>query len=226
MPLQMIPMDQGKEAVAAIQPTRFFLKYSQDPNDPNKLIAREWVEWAKKGVTIPATVVERIDKIEKGAKRATEPDDEHAAKWRAIKPYYDNWKAGGEADAITNGTPLAIWPGVSRDVVEALKPFRIYTVEDLSTAKDDIMNRVPDPNIVRYRDRARKYLATKDIAIAVREQDDTAAKLKEAMEQIAILQKAHADAEKARRDTEKELEEAVPAVARKRGRPAKAEAAA
>jgi hypothetical protein len=224
--MQMIPMEGGKEATASIQPIAFFLRYLPDPNDPTKLIAREYVTWAKKGVTIPATVVEPIHKIERAAKKATEPDDEYAAKWRAIKPFYDNWKAGGEADAITNGMPLSIWPAVTRDVVEALKPFRIYTVEDLSIAKDDVLNRVPNPNMVRYRERARKYLETKDVAIAVRDLDESKAQLDELRKQLEELRRAQADSDKRARDAEKELDEAVPAVARKRGRPAKAEAAA
>ena len=112
---------------------------------------------------------------------------------------------------------------MTQDVVEALKPFKIYSVEDLSIASDGVLQRVPDPNIMRYRDRAKKYLNTKDIAIAVRDIDQKDQELAALRDQVAALQKAHADSEKGRKDAESELDDATPAVARKRR--VKAEAA-
>ncbi len=233
-PLGMIPMHEEKQAVAAIQPLRFWIKYrpimeytvvgaKTIEKETDKLQAEEWVEWAKKGVTIPATTVQKVSRIQKAAAKATEADDEAAAIWRTMKPFYDNWKNGGDSEAVISGTPLAIWPGITRDVVEALKPFKIYSVEDLSIASDGVLHRVPDPNIMRYRDRAKKYLNTKDIALAVRDIDQKDQELAALRDQVAALQKAHADAAKGRKDAEDELDEATPAVARKRR--VKAEAA-
>ncbi len=211
--LTMIPLNDAAPVTAAVQPVRFWIKY-KDKGD-GTLKAEEWVEWAKKGVTIPATVVNRIDRISKAAGKATEPDDETAALWRAIKPYYDNWKAGGTEEVIS-GTPLAIWPGVTRDTVEALKPFKVYSVEDLSIASDAVLQRVPDPNVMKYRDRAKKFLATKDIAIAVRDLESKDSELAELKAQVAMLQKAHANSEAKREEAEAEIDAATPAPARKR----------
>ena len=93
-------------------------------------------------------------------------------------------------NTVISGTPLAIWPGITRDVVEALKPFKIYSVEDLSIASDGVLQRVPDPNIMRYRDRAKKYLNTKDTAIAVRELDDTKKELEELYDKTFVIMPA------------------------------------
>jgi len=222
----MFPLQDQKEATAAVQPLKFWLKYKPVmqtreiggrviETETGQLKAEEWVEWAKKGVSIPATCSNAIHRIQRGAQRATEADDESAALWRAIKPYYDNWKAGGTEEVI-NGTPLAIWPGVTHDVVEALKPFKIYAVEDLASATDAVLQRVPDPNVMRYRERARTYLQTKDIAVAVRELDNSKAEIGALKEMVARLQKSQADTDFKRKEAEQALDDVTPPVARKR----------
>ena len=218
--MSMIPLQDAKQIEAAVVPLKFWIKYREQKDGTLK--AEEWVEVAKKGVSIPTTVPYRIDRIQKAAAKATEPDDEPAALWRTLKPFYDNWKAGGTEEVI-NGTPLAIWPGVMRDVVEALRPFKIYSVEDLSIATDAVLQRVPDPNIMMYRDRAKKFLNTKDIAQAVRDLTEKDAELADLRAMVEKLQKAHADSELKRGDAERELDDATPALARKKR--VKAEAA-
>jgi hypothetical protein len=213
-PLQYIPMDDARLAVAAIHPIRFFIKYIDNGDGTHK--AREMVEWAKKGVTIPATVVEGIERLRKAAERpGLEPDDEAAAKWRAIRPYYDNWKSAGTGEVV-NGTPLVTWAGITSDVVEFLRPLRIFSVEDLAQASDSILARVPDPNANRYRERARQFLATKDIAIAVRQLDESKNEIEELKAMVAKLQKAHADSDLKRSEAERELEDVAPGPSRKR----------
>lgn len=192
-PLPYFPMEDGRQAVAAIHPIRFWIKYSDNGDGTYK--AHEMVEWAKKGVPIPVTVVERVDRIRKAAQRPNlEPDDENAAKWRAILPFYENWKASGTGEVV-NGTPLSTWAGITSDVVEFLKPLRVFSVEDLAQASDSLLGKVPDPNATRYRDRARQFLQTKDIAVAVRQIEEKDTLLKQLQEQVAMLQKAHADME-------------------------------
>lgn len=212
-PIQFPLTDNDKRAVAAVQPLKFFLKYKPQPD--GSLRAVECCEVAKKGVSIPTTTPYEIARIKRAAERAIEPDDEHAALWAAIKPYYDNWKAGG-TEEVVNGTPLSVWPGVTVDVVEALKPFRIYSVEDLSIMSDAIMQKVPNPNMALYRERAKKFLATKDIALAVRDLSEKDSEIAELRAMVAKLQKAHADSEFAREEVEQELADAVPAQVRRR----------
>ena len=214
-PMPLVPLQDEKLVVAAVYPVRFEIRYKQLGDGTMR--AEEWVEWAKKGVSIPFTVVQKVSRIQKAAARpGVEADDEAAALWRALKPFYENWKAGGDAEMLTTGTPLSIWPAVTRDVVEALKAFKIYSVEDLSIAADAVLQRIADPNIMRYRDRAKKFLSTKDIAEAVRDMDNKDAQLAELKAQVEMLQKAHADSDKKRREAEDAEDAATPAPARKR----------
>ena len=207
------PLTDDKPVTAAVQPIKFSIRYKTQADGTLKAV--ECVEVAKKGVTIPNTTPHEIARIKSAAAKATEPTDEHAALWAAVKPYYDNWKAGGTEEVI-NGTPLAVWAGVTVDVVEALKPFRIYSVEDLSIMSDAIMQKVPNPNMSLYRDRAKKFLATKDIAIAVRDLSNATQENADLKSRMAMLEKRLADAEFAQAETEEELAEAVPAQVRRR----------
>ena len=231
IPGQMVdPFANDPVVMAAIVPLRFWVKYKPVierveiggkiiDKDTGQLKAEEWVEWHKKltgSQTIAVTCVNSVDRIRKGAARATDPQDETAAIWRVMKPYYDNWKAGGTED-VTTGTPLAVWPGVPRDVVELLKPFRILSVEDLSMAGDQLLQKLPNPHMYMYRDRAKKFLSTKDIAEAVRDLDQTAAENAALKEQLAALQKAQADSAAALREMREQMEEASP-MAKVKGR--------
>ncbi len=215
MPQSMMLPDE-RLAVARIVPIRFHVKYKEIPG--GQLKAEEWVEWEKIGVNRPTGVSERVDRYIKGAKRAKEQGDnesEALAIWTTLEPYYKNWKEKGEGEIIS-GTPLSIWTGITHDVVDALRHFKIKSVEDLSIASDAVLQRVPDPNIMRYRERARKFLTTKDIATAVRDLDDTQEQLATMKEQFAAMQKALADERAARIEAEGAAEEATPSLARKR----------
>jgi len=210
-------------ATAAIIPMKFWIKYKPVleyvevggrviSKDTGQLRAEEWVEWHKKltgSQTIPVTCVNSVERLKKGAKKATEPDDEAAAIWRVLEPFYNNWKNGGGEEIVT-GTPLSVWPGVPREVVELLKPFRIMSVEDLTLVGDQMLQKIPYPNMHMYRDRAKKFLATKDIAEAVRELDQSSAENIALKEQNAALQKAQADLAAQLREMREQMEEASP----------------
>lgn len=228
MPPPAYPMTDAKHVLASVVPQKFWVKTKEvpildasgRPTGQTKYVNEEWVTVAKIGVTIPATVDHNIASIKKGFKRCIaqheEADGEMAALWRTVEPYYENWKKGGEASEIINGTPLAVWPGVTKDVVEALKPFNIRSVEDLSQVNDGIMNRIPNPNMHLYRERAKKFLATKDIALVVAEltnRDDELAQMKAEMEGLKNMLAA---SEFAKKEAEGERDESVPGVARKR----------
>ena len=229
------PMTDLKPVMAAVVPQKFEVRIREipmldangRPNGQSIYKNEEWVEVAKVGVTIPATTPHNIERLKKAAKKAMaqndEKDNEFAALWRTIEPYYNNWKTGGDADLIINGTPLAAWSGITKDVVDGLKPFNIRSVEDLASVNDSIMARIPNPNMHLYRERARKFLSTKDIAVAVAELTNANAEVEALKAQLDEIKRMYATSEFSRRETQSELEDAVPAVARKRK--AKAEAA-
>lgn len=190
-----LPTREQTIQVAAIQPLKFWTEYrevlvSKPGEEPQqwKTVGREFVRTAKKGTTIPTATDFEVARVKKDA-----------SIWAAIKPYYDNWKAGG-TDELINGTPLNSWGGVTRDEVEALKPFRIYSVEDFAEMNDAVMQRIPFPNISAKRDRAKKYLATKETADEVRGQ------LSEVLEEMKRL-KAENEAMKLRNHAEAQIEE-------------------
>ena len=186
-----IPLQEERLEVAAAFPLRFWTEYhdvnTAKPGEPEKLERRaaEWVKWAKKGVSIPTNTDIRIKHAQKDKPL-----------WAAIRPYYDNWKAGG-SDGLIQGTPLNAWGGVLREEVEALKPYRIYSVEDFASMSDDVMQRIPFPAIASKRDRAKKWLASKETSDEVRSQlSDVLAKLKEAEEKVALLETKDAASKK------------------------------
>lgn len=169
--------------VAAIQPLRFWTEYVNilvsKPGEPEKFEqkAYEWVQWAKKGVTIPTAGSDKISRVRRDP-----------AMWAAIQPFYDNWKAGG-TDELIQGTPLNAWGGITRDEVEALKPFRIYSVEDFAGMSDQVMQRIPFPYIAAKRDRAKKWLSSKETADEVRDQlADMVETNRQLLEKIAALE--------------------------------------
>jgi hypothetical protein len=75
---------------------------------------------------------------------------------------------------------------------------------------------VPNPNMALFRERAKKFLATKDIAIAVNQLTDANSELVKLRAELDEMKRGRADAEFARDEVENELAEAVPAQARKR----------
>lgn len=92
-----------------------------------------------------------------------------AAKWSIIGPAYDAWKSGEELPE--DGTPLAAWPGVSKDQAEALKSVGINTVEAVRDMPEDMKGKLKMPNIHQLPKLAGDYLegasaAQKDAEIA------------------------------------------------------------
>lgn len=179
-----MPVVEGPPQIAAIHPLKFEIVYRErkvfdkdNPNVPKTVtVPVEWCYWAKKGVERPTTGSDAVSRLMKS------PPD-----WAAIKPYYDNWKAGG-TDVVINGTPLSVWAGIGGDMVELLKPYRIYSIEDLAVMSDGVMQKIPHPDIGRIRDRAKKFLETKDIAEAVRASLDKDDVIKEQADRLAAME--------------------------------------
>lgn len=75
---------------------------------------------------------------------------------RQYAQQYAAWKAGDEEQL--SGTPLTMWPAVSRSQVEELKHFRVRTVEQLADLSDANLQNIGP--IRDLRERAKDFLAT------------------------------------------------------------------
>lgn len=137
------------DRLPSIVPLNFWKEYEPQPDGSIKEI--EMVEWVRKG-TQNATTIEKITRMSK-----KDINGNVNPNWIAIKPFYDGWKSGQEAPV--NGTPLAAWPGATPQLVKALEPYHIRSVEDLADLTDGTMARVPLPGIRGIRENAKAYVA-------------------------------------------------------------------
>lgn len=62
----------------------------------------------------------------------------------------------GQTDPVTSGTPLKIWPIVTRSLCEELAYFKIYTVEQLAEVSDSNLSKFMGGTALRQR--ARDFL--------------------------------------------------------------------
>lgn len=190
----LLPLTAGAPEKAAILPIKFEVKYKKrlvplNPDDPKSATKEvtereEWVTWAKKGVTIPCTNSDAIKRVRRDA-----------TMWPVIEPFYENWKAGGDGHVVPPGqTALDCWSGISKELVEILRQYRIYSIEDLSVMSDDVASRIPDPAIWRMRDASKKWLAGKDMSDVIRDNAEKAEKLEAMAKRVEQLERLAADA--------------------------------
>lgn len=136
--------------------------------------------------------------------------------WNSVKPAWEAWKGGQEAPL--NGTPLAVWPGVTTEQGDILRQFGLRTVEEVAAMTDGIVTKIPLPSARDIKANAQRFLESADqnrTAERLEEKDREMAMLKEQLEemrQIVLSQEAK----------KKEPEE----PAKKRGRPRKQDKAA
>jgi hypothetical protein len=131
-----------------IIPLDFRVEYAPQADGTMKEI--EVVEFTRKG-SQGATTPMRIEHLQR-----TRPGSPPDPVWLALKPYYENWKAGKAAPI--DGTPLAAWPGATPQLVKALEPFHIRSVEDLANLTDGSMDKVPVPGIRGFRSQAKSFV--------------------------------------------------------------------
>lgn len=137
-------MTDPNARVPSIFPLNFWVEYDPQPDGTMKEV--EKVEWARKG-TQNTTTVEKISRLQKHG------SDE----WNMLKPYYERWKEGKEAPI--DGTPLAAWPGATPQLVKALEPYHIRSIEDLANLTDGTLPKIPVPGIRGFREQAKAYVA-------------------------------------------------------------------
>lgn len=105
------------------------------------------------------------------------------AKWSVIGPAYDAWKKNTELPL--DGTPLAAWSGVSRDLAGALAAMGIKTVEDVRDMGDGAISKLAFPNVRKLPELAKQYLDGKDLAARDQENADLKERLATMEEMLA-----------------------------------------
>ena len=193
-----------------IVPEEFWTDY--DVKDDGSRVAVDWVRWVKKGMQTPATITEKISRISKPNKNG-----QVVPEWTVLEPYYKSWKAGESAP--TNGTPLAAWPGATPQLVKALVPANIRSIEDLAELEDSAIMRLAIPGLRDKKKQAAAFLeAQKTTALVSGEvtklRDENEGLRRDVAELKALIEKFA---------IKKEEEEV--AVKRGPGRPRKVEAA-
>lgn len=120
------------------------------------------------------------------------------------------------AEQIQVGTPLAVWPGITRSQVEELKFFKVLTVEQLASMSDSVAQRFMGINSLRTRAQtfleASKGMAQNDqFNDAMSKKDAQIAALNEAVKELsaAVASIKSTASEKALKSVDKKLVQAA-----------------
>lgn len=173
-----------EERKPAIHPVKFWTEYENNPEKPGEKIAIEWVSWVKIGTMTGETTNAKVDRLKPRKNRAG--NEVVSVEWPSIEKAYNAWKAGEETPE--EGTPLAAWPGVTTELMEALKPLHILTVEDFAQSPDHVFRGLPVPNLNALRDQAFAFL------LAQGGDAQTAAEIQNRDARIAELESSLSDA--------------------------------
>lgn len=128
--------------VAAIHPLKFWVEYEDVKGE---LVAKDWVQWVKKGDAFGSTTSEKVARAEKDA-----------SVWAVIEPHYKAWKAG--QDAPVNGMPLDAAPFMTRELAEVLKRVHVRSVEDFAALEDAAITRLNLPGMRAMQKKAKAFL--------------------------------------------------------------------
>lgn len=107
-------------------------------------------------------------------------------KWSQIEPAYEAWKKGIEIPV--DGTPLAVWSGLTPDQAEVLRGRGIKTLEALRDASEGLLAKIALPNLRSLRDMAAKYLeGLSDAAAAkqIAERDEKISAMEDMLKEMA-----------------------------------------
>ena len=199
-PITLAKQREEADRLPFIAVQEFRVDYEPQPDGSQRPV--EWVAWAKKGVQNPAIIEEKVSRLMR------QKDD---PVWQVIEPYYKRWK--DNQSAPVDGTPLAAWPGATPQLVKALEPANIRSVEDLARMEDSAISRISIPGLREKQKHTRAYI---DAQISTSSVAAENLKLKESVEaqarEIAELRKY---VESLQEDDEPEV------APRRRGRPPK-----
>lgn len=175
--------------------------------------AVDWVLTAPRGDAMESAQTWHRIKDLRPKEGAAEGDSAfaQAARWKAIQPKYDAWKASETLPE--DGTPLAAWPGVTGDQAAFLKRMGITAVEHVRDMTDSTIAKLPFPDARKLPGLAKAYLEAQTAVEKDRELEDMRERMA-AME--AML------AEKLELPVDEAGQPLTETFAPKRGRPRKA----
>jgi hypothetical protein len=150
-----------------------------------KLVAIDHAKWGKRGYANWETS-STVSRLIKSFEDARVRNDGTLTVWHALEPHYKRWKEGQEAQ--TEGYALEGWAGgITKGQIAACKAIHIYSVEDLSRATDDAVQRL-GMGAMKLRDNAKAFVASLNgdgakLAKENAEMRDTIADLQRQMEE-------------------------------------------
>lgn len=176
-----------------------------DPLRPGKLIGqrkltgkmkeRDWVEYSPLG-SIQKTVIREWLEIIKNVLPLTGKGGDNPAvqmahsRWDAIRPRYEAWKNNQELPL--DGTPLAAWNGISRQLCDVLKTHGVRTIEELSALTDTHIQSIGIMGLRGYIDNAKRFLTVQSSTVvtdALAKKDQEIAELKAQMVELVAMVK-------------------------------------
>lgn len=172
----------------------FAKKYSKGAD--GEMVAHDWVTFAPAHAVQSVVNEERVDRLKPKDGLANDDQGLRAAyqkmRWSEIEPAYEAWKSGNSVPEV--GTPLAAWPGVSKEQVEVLRMSAIRTVEEVANLSENLLMRIQLPGMRELREQAQRFLDASDtdaVADRMRRQDEELAAVKEQLaEAIKMLSDA------------------------------------
>ena len=139
------------------------------PQADGSVKAEERVKWVRRGA-IGAETSEAVHRLKR----------DNGPIWQALEPAYDAWKKGKTAPI--DGTPLIAWPGATPQLVKALEPYHIRSVEDLAAIEDNVMTRTGVPGIRALKNNALAFIDAQKTTSVVAGEISTLRSEKEAMQ--------------------------------------------
>jgi hypothetical protein len=165
----MLPVDP----VTKIQIVRFWTEYmpAPTPQDALQMRAIDKVAYCPLGMASKCVTVESVGRLSKVQPLAAAENNPAVTmahmRWEAIRPHYENWKAGHETPP--EGTPLAAWNGLSPEQAELLRGRGVRTLEELVSLSDTHLQNFGIAGLRGLIDQARRFLGSQDTARAAAE---------------------------------------------------------
>jgi hypothetical protein len=166
----------------------FGTEYVPDQKKPGQLKGRDWVEYSSIGgaqKTIVREWIEILSAVQPNTGRGSDNPAVQIAhmRWNAIQPRYEAWKSGQEASP--DGTPLAAWNGVSRQLGEKLKMHGVRSVEEVAKLTDTHIQTLGIMGLRDIIEGAKRFVLAQDKTVvtnALAEKDAQIAELRTKMD--------------------------------------------
>jgi len=157
-------------------------------------VGNEYIEQSQDWVLLAASPDEtgnfrteswhRVDKLRPPASISDNAETKQAmnARWEKIGPAYKAWKAGNEIPV--DGTPLAAWPGLTKQQLEVLRHAQIRTIEELIDMGETAAS-LPIPGGRKLPELAADFMANKQKAAVMDELAAANARIAQMEEMLA-----------------------------------------